>query len=169
MQVSRRVLLILLAGLAVAGAIVFTFMTATEGAHLRLEGKILKVRILPMSGSGASLVIVDFRANNPSDVALVVNSVTLVLEPDSGENAEGRTIPKPDMENVFRYEKVLGPLYNPVLGIRDRIEPHRSVDRTAGARFEVLEPSIAARKGLRLRIEDVDGTVAELTESSLPK
>jgi len=34
-----------------------------------------------------------------------------------------------------------------------------------GARFDVPEAAIKSRKGIRLQIEDVDGTVAELGES----
>jgi hypothetical protein len=34
-----------------------------------------------------------------------------------------------------------------------------------GARLEVPEAAINSRKALHLQIEDVDGTVAELTES----
>jgi hypothetical protein len=33
-----------------------------------------------------------------------------------------------------------------------------------GARFEVPEPEVDQRKSLVLRLEDVDGTVAELAE-----
>ena len=78
---SKGFWIFLAVGLAVVGGLIFTMLTATQGAHLRLEGKILKVRVLALPGSAASIVIVDFRATNPSDVPFVVNSVTLHLEP----------------------------------------------------------------------------------------
>lgn len=161
---SKGFWIFLMLGLAVAGGIVFTLLTATQGAHLRLEGKILKVRVLPLTGSGASLVVVDFRATNPSNVPFIANSVTLSLTPATGDTAEGRTASKNDIENVFRYEKLLGPKYNPTLSLQDRIPPHQTVDRMAGARFELPEAAIDGRKAIRLRMEDIDGAVAELAE-----
>jgi hypothetical protein len=162
---SKGFWIFLAVGLAVAGGLVFTLLTATQGAHLRLEGKILKVRVLALPGSEASLAIVDFRATNPSNVPFVANSVTLHLEPASGDAVDGQTISKTDMENVFRYEKLLGPKYNPILSLQDRIPAHQTVDRMAGARFEVPESAVNARKAIRIRIEDVDGNaVAELRE-----
>jgi hypothetical protein len=40
--------------------------------------------------------------------------------------------------------------------------PHQTVDRMAGARFELPESEIEKRKSIKLRIEEIDGTVAEL-------
>lgn len=161
---SKGFWIFLAAGLAVVGGLIFTMLTATQGAHLRLEGKILKVRVLALPGSGASIVIVDFRATNPSNVPFVANAVTLHLEPATGDAAEGRTISKSDIENIFNYQKLLGPKYNEVLSLQDRIPAHQTVDRMAGARFELAEAIVNARKSLTLRIEDVDGTAAELAE-----
>ena len=161
---SKGFWIFLVAGLAVVGGLIFTMLTATQGAHLRLEGKILKVRVLALPGRSASIVVVDFRATNPSNVPFVVNSVTLHLEPATGEAADGTTISKNDVENIFRYEKLLGPKYNETLSLQDRIAPHKTVDLMAGARFEVPESAVNSRKSIRLRIEDVDGTAAELTE-----
>ena len=69
-----------------------------------------------------------------------------------------------DVENVFKYEKLLGPKYNDVLSIRDKIVPHQTVDRMVGARFELGEAAIDARKDIHLQIEDMDGAVADLIE-----
>ena len=162
---SKTFWIFLLAGLAVVGVFLFTVFTATEGAHLRLEGRILKVRVLALPGSAASLVVVDFRATNPSNVPFVGSSVTIRLEPATGDAIEGRPISKPDVENIFRYEKLLGPKYNDVYSLQDRIAPHQTLDRMAAARFELLEPAIESRKAIRIRLEDVDGVVAELSEA----
>jgi hypothetical protein len=161
---SKGFWIFLALGLAVASGIVFTLLTATQGAHLRLEGKILKVRVLPLAENGASLVVLDFRASNPSNVPFIANSVTVVLQPVTGDAVEGRTASKSDIENIFRYEKLLGPQYNPILSLQDRIPPHQTVDRMAGARFELPEASIDTRKGIRLRMEDIDGAIAEVVE-----
>jgi len=161
---SKGFWIFLVAGLAVVGGLIFTMLTATQGAHLRLEGKILKVRVLALPGSVASIVIIDFRATNPSDVPFVVNSVTLHLQPATGDAVDGNTISKNDIENIFRYQKLLGPKYNNTLSLQDRIEPHKIADLMAGARFELPEAAVNSRKSIKVRIEDVDGTSAELTE-----
>jgi len=161
---SKGFWIFLVAGLAVVGGLIFTMLTATQGAHLRLEGKILKVRVLALPGSTASIVIIDFRATNPSNVPFVVNSVTLHLQPATGDAVDGNTISKNDIENIFRYQKLLGPKYNNTLSLQDRIEPHKIADLMAGARFELPEAAVNSRKSIKVRIEDVDGTSAELTE-----
>jgi hypothetical protein len=162
--VDKRIL-IFLAGLAVVGGLAFVMLTANSGARLRLDGKILKVRVLALPDGAACIVVVDFRATNPSDVRFVGSSVTLRLDPASGEPVEGAPISKTDVENVFRYEKLLGPQYNPVYSLQDRIDPHQTVDRMTAARMPLPEAAINSRKALRLRIEDVDGAVAELGEA----
>jgi len=161
---SKGFWIFLVAGLAVVGGLIFAMLTATKGAHLRLEGKILKVRVLALSGSAASIAIIDFRVTNPSNVPFVVNSVTLHLEPSTGDAADGTTISKNDIEKIFRYQKLLGPKYNDTLSLQDRIAPHKTADLMAGARFEVPESAVNSRRSIRVRIEDVDGASADITE-----
>jgi hypothetical protein len=115
--VSKQFWTFLGIGLAVVAiAIVFT-LVGTKGSHLDLEGKILKVRVLSLNPN-ASIVVVDFRAKNPSDIGFLVKNVTMTLEPGSGEPVDGAPISKYDVENVFKYEKLLGSKYNDVLSIR---------------------------------------------------
>src|SRR5271154_1798865 len=115
--VSKTFWMFLVAGLAGVGAGIGVMMLSTKGAHLDLTGEILKVRVLSLNPN-ASLVIVDFRVKNPSDVWFVVKSVDIKLDPASGETLEGASISKFDIENVFKYEKLLGPKYNDVLSIK---------------------------------------------------
>jgi hypothetical protein len=161
---SKGFWIFLVAGLAVVGGLIFTMLTATKGAHLRLEGKILKVRVLALPGNAASIVVADFRVTNPSNVPFVVNSVTFQLQPPKGDAADGTTISKSDVGNIFRYEKLLGPKYNDTLSLQDQIAPHKTADLMAGARFELPESAVNSRKSIKVRIEDVDGAAAEITE-----
>src|ERR1700688_3822176 len=103
---SKGVWIFLGLGLAVVGGLIFTMLTATQGAHLRLEGKILKGRVLALPGRAAAIVVVDFPETNPSNVPFVVNSVTLHLQPATGDATDGATVSKSDVENIFRYEKL---------------------------------------------------------------
>ncbi len=162
---SKQFWVFLLAGLAAVSALLYFMFAVTTGAHLRLEGKILKVRVLALPGNKASLVMVDFRATNPSDVPLVVGDVKIRLQPAQGDAVDGQAIARADIATVFQYEKLLGPKYNDVLAARDRIGPHQAGDHMAGARFEMPDAEVNARRNLTVQIEDVDGTVAELTET----
>jgi hypothetical protein len=150
-------------GLAVVAAGIGVTFMSTKGAHLELDGSILHVRVLSLNPN-ASIVVLDFRAKNPSDVQFVVKNVELILEPASGEPLTGMSISKADIDNVFKYDKIIGPKYNDVLSIRDKISGRQSVDRMDGARFELGEAAIDGRKSIKLRIEDMDGTIAEITE-----
>src|SRR5579883_2707540 len=94
-------------GLAVVAIVVGISFYGNKGAHLELTGGILKVRTFEMNPN-ATLVMLDFRAENPSDVPFVVNTVEIELTPATGEPVVGMSISKPDIENVFKYEKFLG-------------------------------------------------------------
>lgn len=160
---SKQFWILLVAGLAIVGALLGLLLVGTKGNHLELTGAILHIRTLALNPK-ASIVIVDFRVKNPTDVPFVLRSVTIQLDPGSGELLDGQMVSKPDVENLFKYEKLLGPKFNDVLTIRDRIAPHQTLDRMAGARFELSDSAVDGRKSIRVHIEDVDGTVADLTD-----
>jgi hypothetical protein len=161
--VSKQFWIFLLIGLAIVGAGLGLVLLGTAGNHLELKGTILKVRVLPLSPT-ASLAIVDFRVTDPSDVPFVLKGATLSLEPASGAILEGMTVSKPDIENVFQYNPILGPKFNDVLGIKDKIAPHQRIDRMVGARFEIPESEAEDRKAIHLHIEEMDGVTADLVE-----
>jgi hypothetical protein len=152
----------LVVGLAVVGAALGFLLIGTKGNHLELNGTILKVRVLPLTS--ASLVIVDFRVTDPSDVPFIMKGATLTLEPASGPMLDGMTVSKTDIENVFKYNPILGPKFNDVLGINDRIEPHQRLDRMVGARFEIPEAQAEDRKAIHLHVEEMGGVTADLVE-----
>ena len=161
---SKQFWIFLGIGLAIVAAGIGLTFVATKGSHLELKGQIMKVRTFQMNPN-ATLVLVDFRVENPSDVNFVAKNAEIELTPASGDAAVGMSISKPDIENVFKYEKFLGSKYNDVLSIRDQIGPRKKMDRMIGARFEMSEAAIEARKSIKVRIVDMDGTVAELGEA----
>jgi hypothetical protein len=160
---SKTFWIFLAAGIGVVGVLVSGLLVGTKSAHLELTGSILKVRVLPV-GASASLVVADFRIANPSAVPFVVRDVEMQLERTSGEPAAAMIVSKQQMETIFKARTLLGAKYNDVLGMQDKILGGQTLDRMVAGRIELGEAAINARKGLRLRIEDVDGTVAEITE-----
>ena len=160
---SKQFWMFLVVGLAAVGIGIGFMWMGTKGNHLELNGTILKVRIMPLSPT-ASLAIVDFRVTDPSDIPFVMKGATLTLEPASGAILDGMVVSKPDIENVFKYNPILGPKFNDVLGIKDRIEPHQRLDRMVGARFEIPESEAEDRKAIHLHVEEMDGVTADLVE-----
>ena len=160
---SKQFWISLLIGLAVVGLGIGLVLIDTKGNHLELTGTILKVRILPLSPT-ASLAVVDFRVTDPSDVPFVMKGASLTLDPASGATLEGMTVSKSDIENVFKYNPILGPKFNDVLGIEDRIAPHQRLDRMVGARFEIPDVQAEDRKAIHLHVEDIHGVTADFTE-----
>lgn len=160
---GKRFYIFLAAGLAIVAVLIAGILVGTKSSHLELTGNILKVRVLAL-GEKASLVVLDFRVTNPSAVPFVIGSVSMKLEPPTGEAVEGSQVSRVDMETVFQAQKLIGPHFNDVLTLRDKIGGRQTLDRMTGARFELPESAINQRKSLRLRLEDVDGTVAEIPE-----
>ena len=137
-------------------------MESSKGNHLELDGRILHVRVLSLNPR-ASIVVVDFRETNPSDVRFIVKNIEMTLEGVKDEPS-GQIISKYDLKTVFDNLKLVGPKFNDALSTGDLVAPHETVDRMVGARFELGEAAIEGRSALRIRIEDLDRTVAELVE-----
>ena len=145
----------------VVAVVVGATWEGTKGAHLELDGRILHVRTLALDPK-ATIVIVDFRETNPSDVRFVVKNVEMTLDGVSAE--PGQIVPKSDLTTLFEYKKILGPKYNDALSLGDTVAPHQTVDRMVGARFELSEAAIEGRKAVHLKFEELDRAVAELVE-----
>lgn len=153
-----RLLLYFLAGLAVVSLAVMLILRSQRGGHMELAGSILKVRTLS-TDENSSVALIDFRASNTADYPWMVRSVSV-----SVNGAEGSAISDVDAARLFQYFPLLGPKYNDSLTTRMRIPPHQSVDRMIAARFEIPEARLRARKGLLIRVEEVDGAVSEIVE-----
>jgi hypothetical protein len=153
-----------LVGLVVVSAALFGVLYMNRGSHVELKGEILKVRSLP-DGDGA-IVFADFRVTNAAAIPFVVNSVEMSMETPDGEVAKAVVFSKFDVQKVTRYLKLLGPQYNDVLSIQDKIPPLQTVDRMAAGRFNFPPKFLQERKTLRLRIEEVGGVASEIVEKS---
>lgn len=148
-------------GLVVIVAAVGGILYMQRGAHVQLQGSILKVRTAPLD-ENSSVAVIDFRFANPSDYTFVVRAVTAVMEDQSGNRIQGSTIAEADARNLFAALPLLGQKYNDTLVIRDKVAARTTQDRMVAARFEVPESRLTSRKMLLVRIEDVDGPVSEI-------
>ena len=161
---NKQLLMYFGIAVVVVGVAVFVAVNGNKGSHLRLDGKILKVRTGPL-GEGNSIAVLDFRVNNPSDIPFVVGNVELSLEKKNGEMTDGVTVAKADLKQVFAYNRYLGEEYNDGLTIKDTIAPHATVDRMVAAHFEVSDKDLDAAKAVHLTLTDVDGPMWETSGS----
>jgi hypothetical protein len=149
-------------GVAAIAVLLFLVLEGNKGAHLDLEGKVLKVRTMPVNAK-AALLLVDFRVTNTADIPYMVKAITITVTPAAGDAQEGTPVPKQDLQNVFEQQKLLIQ-FNPILITRDKLPPHSPVDRVAAARFEMPESDLDNRRDLKIRIDEVDGVSVEFAE-----
>ena len=150
-------------GLVVIAILISVMFMTTKSNHVDLTGEILKVRDYPLDES-STLVVTDFRVTNPSDIPFVVGGVTVTLDTLDKRTIQGTLISKPELDKIFKYLKLLGPKYNDALSLQDRVAPHQTVDRTAGAKFELPESQVEGRRTVHIRVDEVDGNVAQIAE-----
>jgi hypothetical protein len=150
-------------GLAIVAVMIGLLLWTTRGSHIRLEGKIQKVRLLATDEKSA-VVVVDFRFVNPADYPFVVRTVQVFAEMPNGERIEGMSVSDVDAKRMFDYYAELGPKYNESLMVRDKVAPGASLDRMVASRFEIPQPRIEQRRRIVVRVEDVDGAFSELIE-----
>jgi hypothetical protein len=153
----------LLAGLAIAAAMVAALLYLNRGAHLVFEGGIQKVRVHPLD-ENSSLLIADFRVYNPSDLPFVVRSVDVIVDPAEGDPLEGSTVAEQDAKRIFQAMPELGPRYNPGLIARDQVRSKETTDRMIAARFEAPASVLEKRRNVRIRITEIDGARTEIEE-----
>jgi hypothetical protein len=158
-----RLLIYVLAGIAVVAAAVTWVFFLQRGAHLDLPGAILKVRTVSTE-ENSSVALIDFRCTNSADYPWVIRSVEVSLTDAQGELLNGSTVSDADATRLFEYFPLIGQKFNDSLVARTRIPPRRTIDRMIAARFEISEKALRARRSLRVRVEDVDGPVSEIVE-----
>jgi hypothetical protein len=149
-------------GLVVIAIGVAAVLYVQRGAHIDVHGQILKVRTAPLD-EHSSVAVIDFRVTNPADYPFEVRDVTVELQDYSGKTLDGMTVSGTDMGRLFAGVPLLGQNYNAPLVIHDRIAPHQTQDRMVATRLEVPDSELDRRKGLVIRIDEVDGAVSQIT------
>jgi len=151
-------------GLVALLAVASVVMWVNKGSRVVLEGSIQKIRTQDLDG--ASVMVVDFRATNPSNYVYVVRRVNLILDLD-GQKVEGYVVADVDAKKLFEYYPALGQKFNDTLKMRDKVKSKETIDRMVMVRFEAPEAKIKSNKGVTVRIEEVDGLVSDITEQKL--
>ena len=159
---SRQALIFALCGLAVVAALLSGTLFVTRKNHLELAGKVTSVRTLALD-ENSSLLIADFRVENPSDVQFVVKDITAKVTSPDGSQPEGNYVADRDAQRILDYYSTqIGSRQHPTMMVRDKINPHQNLDRMVAVRFDVPEAVLKGRKSVEVDLKDVDGTEAVL-------
>jgi methyl coenzyme M reductase gamma subunit len=161
---SKQFIVFLALGLVVVGFLIFGGLFTTRRAHPNIEGAILKVRTMPTDEKN-SIVVVDFRVSNQGNIPLVIQDAFITVTTSGGKTVEGMTVARDDMNRIFEGYKLLGPKYNEVLVIRDRVGKDQTLDRMVAAALPIPENELQNRKSITVRLHDIDGPNYEFSSA----
>ena len=140
-------------GAAVVALFIAVLFYVKRGDHLEPTGSILKVRSIA-ADEQRSIVVLDLRIQNDSDIALVVRDLTLTAETADGQEVKGAVISAVDTKQVFQYYPSLGEIYNEPILQGSRIAPRQAADFMLAGRLDMSEQQFAARRKLSVTVQD---------------
>jgi len=110
----------------------------------------------------AALALIDLHLTNPADYGFQVADVTATLETKEGESTT-RIVSKVDATSLFKAMPELGP-FHPTLFTKYTIPPNSTGDYTLLAQYSLPEKMLTDRQRFVVKIQEVNGKVAELVE-----
>lgn len=152
-------------GAAVVALVVGVALWINQGSHVRLDGRIVKVRVI-QTGDDSAVALAELRVRNPASIVFTVRNVRMSLTRQDGSTLDGLVASQADIDRVLQYYPESGPRYNDVLRARTQVGPGRDGDWCVGASFALPAAAVNARKGVTVEVEDVDGAVVRLLEAN---
>ena len=149
--------------MALLGLAAWFSYSATSDTRLQVSGEVLKVRSLALTPE-STLIILDYRLKNDSDVTFVLKEDTILWTDADGKEHEATHVTRPDMDRILQYTQQAGPKYNEMFVVREKLTGKAMIDRMSAASIAVSEADFAKRKSIKLRLADVDGSTFELLE-----
>jgi hypothetical protein len=162
--VTKRFFILFGVGILLVAGGVFSILYSNKGSHLVLKEKILKIRTGALSDQD-SILVLDLRLENTSDVPFVVRQVEVSIDKADGSTSQASIISKMDVHQVFQFNRFLGDQFNDTLSMKDKVAPHATIDRMVAARFDVPIKDLDGAKLMHLSIQDLDGPYFEITQS----
>lgn len=136
---------------------------STSDSRLQVTGEIMKVRSMELTPD-SSLVILDFRMKNESNVNFVLKESLILWTDSEGKEREATHVAKPDLERILQYAQQAGPKYNEMFVVREKLTGKAMLDRMVSASVPVSDATFAKRQSVKLRLTDLDGQVFEFLE-----
>ena len=160
---NRNVGLTFAIGIGLMAALVTGILYMQRGSRVGLTGQFLKVRTAALD-ENSTVVVVDYRIVNPSDLVYVVDQVSLLMEDSDGKTYDGSVSSQEDAKRLFEGLPILGQKFNDALAIRERLPARSTSDRMVAVHYNAPEARIQGRKRFVLRIREVGREVSEITE-----
>lgn len=159
---STRLLGFFALALAAAGLVAGLALWSNWDKHLEVRGRIVKARTAA-PGEADSLVVLDLKLENPSELPFQVDEAQLILTPAAGEPIEGIIVAGADIQRVFEAYPALGIRANDPLLMREIIGPRKVAERMMAFQFPgTPEEKWKSRKSLVLKIRERQGSVHEI-------
>ena len=149
--------------LLIVAAAVSSILVSTRKNRIELTGEVIKVRT-HQSDPEHTIALIDFRVKNPSTQSFVVREVEVFVEEPDGKSTPTDLFSETDIRRVISYYKTLGEKFTPGLLRKDRIAPGETTDRSIAVSAPMTDERLAARKGFRFVIYDVDRATTEFLE-----
>jgi hypothetical protein len=150
-------------GLIVVAVTVGAILYMQRGAHMDLPGQMARIRIVS-TGDNDALALIDLRLTNPSDYAITVRNVTVILEKKSGEQFPREIIARSDSQRLFESLPDSGPYHAPLF-TEATVPPATTAVYTLAAQFNAPERLLQDRKRFIVRIEELGGKTFEFSEN----
>jgi hypothetical protein len=147
-------------GLVAVAVAVGAILFMQRGAHVGLTGP-MSVRTIPTDPNTA-LAVIDLRITNPADYDFEVSNVTVTLETKDGEFPTG-IVSRVDAQRLFDAMPDAGP-FHPTLYTKAIVKAHSTGDYTLLAQYSAPERILQDRKQFVVRIQEINGKVAEFSE-----
>jgi hypothetical protein len=155
---------VILAGLAIVGLLLAGAFYIQWDAHMKLDGRFMKVRTLNAVPE-ATIVIIDARLINTSGYTYIVGETKVEMEDAKGNRTEGTQIAEMDGDRLFEGYPALGQRFNPNLKIRDKLAAGTTADRQFSVHFPFTAAEVAARKRFIVTVRELDGLESQIAEA----
>ncbi len=150
-------------GRALLAAMLLFLILAGCGRYMKLDGVITRVRVVE-TGSGRNVLVAEFDITNTASVPYIVREAELEIPDDSGPLL-GAAVAVRDAQTLCRHMASLNQDCAQPLTPRERIAPGASVRRLVAASFPKTARELEQRKGLLLRIRELDRMQTEIRET----
>ncbi|MEI9971835.1 MAG: hypothetical protein WDO73_07145 [Ignavibacteriota bacterium] len=150
----------LIVGLLVVAVGVGGILFMQRGAHMDLKGS-MNIR-LHATDKDTTLAIIDLNLANPASYGFQVSDVEVNLESKAGD-ATTRVVSKVDVQRLQEAMPELGS-FHPTLYTKYVVPPQSTGRYTLLAQFSFPQQMLVDRKQFVVRIREVNGKVAEITE-----
>jgi hypothetical protein len=150
--------------IAIAALALFGWFSysSTSDSRLQVSGEILKVRSVELTPE-STLVLLDFRIRNESDVNFLLKEDTILWTDAAGKEHEATHVTRPDLNRILQYSQQ-AVKFNEMFVIRDKLGGKAMIDRMTAGSISVPDAEFAKRKSVRLKLTDLDGLTFELQE-----